>query len=179
MGKSLENIEPMAMTALAQFVRDEMERQRLSTYALAEKASALGDEFKVSHSTVHNLISEKWKFVQPTTIRAVARGLGVREEVLLDIARGKTAEAPAVLEGRSIVLPDTLWEVLEKDARRCRRSVEQQVEAILSVYFFGDADVNIKEVLLNEMRIASVKQQQQAKTAASDQPASARRRLQR
>lgn len=43
---------------------------------------------------------------------------------------------------RSIVLPAWLWQEVEKDARRCRRSITKQIEAILSVYY--DPQENIE-----------------------------------
>ena len=42
-----------------------------------------------------------------------------------------------------IALPRTLWEALERDAARCRRSVTRQVEAVLVAYFeLGSVELN-------------------------------------
>lgn len=44
---------------------------------------------------------------------------------------------------RLIQLPTKLWEAIDKDAKRCRRSVVKQVEAILLSYFeLEDVDLN-------------------------------------
>lgn len=46
---------------------------------------------------------------------------------------------------RSIILPQYLWDILDKDAKRCRRSATKQVEAILARYYNVEASVDLDE----------------------------------
>lgn len=43
---------------------------------------------------------------------------------------------------RSIRLPEFVWDALDADAERCRRSSQKQIEALLST-FYDIADVEI------------------------------------
>jgi hypothetical protein len=46
-------------------------------------------------------------------------------------------------KGRVLQLPKKLWEAIDEDAKRCRRSAVKQVEAILLSYFdLEDVDLN-------------------------------------
>lgn len=49
---------------------------------------------------------------------------------------------------RSIILPVYLWEVLDRDAKRCRRSATKQVEAILVRYYSLENNVELDEASL-------------------------------
>jgi hypothetical protein len=46
---------------------------------------------------------------------------------------------------RSIILPQFLWDILDRDAKRCRRSATKQVEAILVRYYNVEANVDLDE----------------------------------
>lgn len=46
---------------------------------------------------------------------------------------------------RSIILPVWLWEKIEKDAKRCRRSMNKQIEAVFAVFYGVESSVNIDE----------------------------------
>jgi len=46
---------------------------------------------------------------------------------------------------RSIILPMYVWDMVEKDAKRCRRSINKQIEAILVVFYGIESSVNIDE----------------------------------
>jgi hypothetical protein len=46
---------------------------------------------------------------------------------------------------RSVILPVYLWEVLDKDAKRCRRSATKQIEAILVRYYNLETDIGLDE----------------------------------
>lgn len=48
---------------------------------------------------------------------------------------------------RSIRLPEYVWEALDRDAERCRRSSQKQIEAIL-VSFYEIEDVEISPLKL-------------------------------
>lgn len=51
---------------------------------------------------------------------------------------------------RSIILPAYLWDVLDKDAKRCRRSATKQIEAMLVRYYRLEANVELDEEALIE-----------------------------
>ncbi len=46
---------------------------------------------------------------------------------------------------RSIHLPIWLWDELDKDAKRCKRSATKQLEAFLTLCFDPDADIEINK----------------------------------
>lgn len=49
---------------------------------------------------------------------------------------------------RSIILPMYLWDIVDKDAKRCRRSINKHIEAILVVYYGVESSVNLDEEAL-------------------------------
>lgn len=51
---------------------------------------------------------------------------------------------------RSIILPTYIWDALDKDAVRCRRSATKQIEAILVRYYDLDANVELDEEALSD-----------------------------
>lgn len=46
-------------------------------------------------------------------------------------------EDPSGKKGTTVRLPGALQNVLEEDAKRCKRSFTKQVEALLEAYYFG------------------------------------------
>lgn len=66
---------------------------------------------------------------------------------------------------RSIILPKWLWEKIEKDAKRCRRSVNKQIEAVFVVFYGVESSVNIDEDVLTSTRDATSRKSQLKKTA--------------
>lgn len=46
---------------------------------------------------------------------------------------------------RSIILPVYFWDLIEGDAKRCRRSINKQIEAVFAVYYGVESSVNIDE----------------------------------
>ena len=65
----------------------------------------------------------------------------------------------------SISLPQYLWDALEKDAKRCRRSVTKHIESILSLYYGLETSVNIDEDAVTAARDMTPHRQQQKKIA--------------
>ena len=55
---------------------------------------------------------------------------------------------------RSIRLPNELWEALDKEAVRCKRSATKQLKAILALYF-GDKAVEIDQSRIEFVRSRS------------------------
>lgn len=51
---------------------------------------------------------------------------------------------------RSIRLPNYIWEALDKDAQRCRRSPVRQLEAILVRYYELESNIEVDEEALNK-----------------------------
>lgn len=48
---------------------------------------------------------------------------------------------------RSIRLPEYLWDALDADAARCRRSSQKQIEALLvTLYGVGDVEINKQQL---------------------------------
>ncbi len=47
---------------------------------------------------------------------------------------------------RTVRLPEQYWEIIDAEARRCKRSGEKQLEALLSrVFGLGNVDIEIDE----------------------------------
>ena len=49
----------------------------------------------------------------------------------------------------SIILPAYLWEIIDRDAKRCRRSRNRQLEAMLVRYYSVESDVDLDETALS------------------------------
>lgn len=47
------------------------------------------------------------------------------------------------IKPRSINLPAWLWEALDNDAKRCKRSATKQIEALLTLCYDPGADIEI------------------------------------
>jgi hypothetical protein len=58
---------------------------------------------------------------------------------------GNKEERDEERKPRSINLPAWLWDELDKDARRCRRSTTKQLEAFLTLCYDSEVDMEIKE----------------------------------
>jgi hypothetical protein len=54
------------------------------------------------------------------------------------------------VQPRSIRLPQFVWEALDVDAARCRRSAVRQIEAILVRYYDLVADIELNEEKLSQ-----------------------------
>lgn len=68
-------------------------------------------------------------------------------------------------KSRSVELPIGLWDMVEKDAKRCRRSVTKQIEAILALYYRIESSVNIDEEVLTSTHDAESHKPRLKKTA--------------
>lgn len=55
------------------------------------------------------------------------------------------AAMPEDRKDKLVNLPNDVWDALDKEARRCRRSVTKQIEAIIVSYLRMD-DVDLKEM---------------------------------
>lgn len=53
---------------------------------------------------------------------------------------------------RSIRFPQKLWDAIDRDAKRCKRSAVKQMEAVLSAYYrINDSNIDIDR--LNEIQV--------------------------
>jgi len=126
-----------------------MEINKLSTYDVAKRATSAGPEYEIAHTTVWGVMTGKFKYAYPSTMKSLAQGLGVTEKALWDVAQGRAAPMPGyVLEPRSLTLPDEVWERIERGARRTRRSVEQYIEALAIAAEGGDVNIELSELAL-------------------------------
>src|SRR5262249_44627636 len=150
MGKSLEKLdEVMDMAALAAFIRHTMEKLKLSTYDVARRATSAGPEYEIAHTTVWGVMHGKFKYAYPSTMKALAQGLGVTEKELWDVAQGRAEPLPGyILEPRSLTLPDSTWSLIEQGAKRTRRSVEQYVEALAEAAAGGNVNIELRDRVL-------------------------------
>lgn len=55
---------------------------------------------------------------------------------------------------RSIVLPTWLWDEIDKDAKRCRRSTTKHLEALLVIAYGFESNVDFDEETLALARVA-------------------------
>lgn len=53
-------------------------------------------------------------------------------------------------KARTINLPAWLWEILEADSSRCKRSITKHVEAILECYYDPTANVELNRYALTQ-----------------------------
>lgn len=67
-------------------------------------------------------------------------------------AKAKAKERNEEPRKRSVILPEYLWEVIDKDADRCRRSATKQLEVILLRYYQLEANIELNEGSLAEAR---------------------------
>lgn len=67
-----------------------------------------------------------------------------------DRMKAEKAERNEESKPRTVNLPAWLWEAIEKDADRCRRSITKQVEAILVCYYDPEANLELNRHALTE-----------------------------
>lgn len=73
--------------ALAEYVRQKMNEQNLSTYDVERRSGG-----QITHGSVWNILNQRVKDVKASTLRALAKGLGITEEQIFAIARGKSTD---------------------------------------------------------------------------------------
>lgn len=67
-------------------------------------------------------------------------------DIMKEQAKSRNEEPKA----RTINLPTWLWDLAEKDADRCKRSITKQIEAILTCYYDPTANVELSRQALTE-----------------------------
>jgi hypothetical protein len=126
--------------------------EKLSVYTIAERSNGL-----ISQSTVHNILNlgvsvggqRITTSVSPRTIQGFSVALKIPEQTLQDVMLGRYEPSGAAPPTRTVdltvKLEDPLRELLEADAKRSLRTVEDQVNAIFKTYFKLQ-DVNITAI---------------------------------
>jgi len=66
----------------------------------------------------------------------------------------KTENQDDTPKTRSVVFPAWLWDAIDKDAKRCRRSTTKHLEALLVVAYGFEANVDFDEETLALARYA-------------------------
>jgi len=80
------------LQGLAAYVSEQMQRQNLSLHDVAKRSGG-----RISHATVGNILNVTSKEVKSSTLAGLAKGLGVPEDEIFAVARGKANE-PMTLE---------------------------------------------------------------------------------
>ena len=80
------------LQGLAAYVSEQMQRQNLSLHDVAKRSGG-----RISHATVANVVNATSKEVKASTLAGLAKGLGISEDEMVAIARGKANE-PMTLE---------------------------------------------------------------------------------
>jgi transcriptional regulator with XRE-family HTH domain len=80
------------LQGLAAYVSEKMQRQNLSLHDVAKRSGR-----RISHATVANVVNATSKEVKASTLAGLAKGLGVSEDEIVAVARGK-ANQPMTLE---------------------------------------------------------------------------------
>jgi transcriptional regulator with XRE-family HTH domain len=79
--------------SLAEYLREQMEGKGLSTYDVARRSGNL-----ITHQTVWSLLNAQGKDVKVGTLKALAKGLGISEDEIFAVARGKSVSGDLQLE---------------------------------------------------------------------------------
>lgn len=138
------------VAAFAEFIRGELERQRLSSYTIEERVKNSASGLKIDHSTVWRIANQRIPEIRSTSVAALAVGLGLPVEKLQDVLFSNKIEV-AESEVLEVTLPTNLFTKLSEQARLHRRSNEAEVEAILA-YVLSDEDVNIDAQKISRIR---------------------------
>ncbi len=78
---------------ISDFVRETIHEKSLSYRKVAERSGGL-----ITHSTVSDVVNERVKNLSSQTIAGLARGLGVTEQEIFDIVRGKNLNNESVVD---------------------------------------------------------------------------------
>jgi len=82
---SKQNVVSAQLQALSEFVRATMNEKGLNFRQVAERSGGL-----VSHTTVFDVVNLRSKDVKASTLRGLAKGLGVPEEEVFAVAQGNS-----------------------------------------------------------------------------------------
>jgi transcriptional regulator with XRE-family HTH domain len=83
--RSKQIVVSAQLQALSEFVRAVMNEKGLNYRQVAERSGGL-----ISHTTVFDVVNLRSKDVKATTLRGLAKGLGVSDDEIFSVARGKS-----------------------------------------------------------------------------------------
>ena len=124
------------LTALSEFVRAVMNEKDLNYRQVAERSGGL-----ISHTTVFDVVNLRSKDVKAKTLRGLAKGLGVPEDEIFSVARGKSpADDPdyknwkyaALFDDAKKLTPEqmrefeTLMEIARREVTRMLQEQERE-----------------------------------------------------
>lgn len=101
----------------------------------------------VSQGTASNIVNNRYKTVDASTVRGLAKAFEITEQELWDIANGVTPldDKPAY-ETREVNLPARLWRLIDGEARRKKRTWNGHLEAIFEGYFGGNPNIDLERL---------------------------------
>ena len=103
---SVQNLQE----ALATYVRQKMDEKNLSTYEVERRSG--GD---ITHGSVWNILNQRVTDVKARTLRALAKGLGVSEDELFAVARGKSLNGTEAFDSEISAMFRGLAELSDED----------------------------------------------------------------
>lgn len=114
------------LQGLAAYVSEKMQRQNLSLHDVAKRSGG-----RISHATVANIVNVASKEVKSSTLAGLAKGLGVSEDEIVAVARGKNNQ-PMTLE-RFVQELQTLGVEDFNPAKGMKQLTPSDMEEILAV----------------------------------------------
>lgn len=90
---AIHNVVTSKQPKISDYVRRIANEKGLSYRKIAEKSGGL-----ITHSTVSDVINERVKNLSSATITGLANGLGVTEQEIFDIVRGKISNNEIVID---------------------------------------------------------------------------------
>lgn len=120
------------LDALAVAVSAEMQRQKLNTYEVADRARKKG--YKIVHGTVWNVINQNVKEVKDKTIIALAHALDLPEQHLFDILRGIGSSGEVIENARFNTIAKGYGQLSEQEKQNLEpflTAIEQTINKAL------------------------------------------------
>jgi transcriptional regulator with XRE-family HTH domain len=115
---------------LQDFVRRMVDEKNLNYREVARRSRGL-----ISHSTVYDIINGRNTNPSITALQGLARGLGVTEEEVFAIARGKEPDEDAVIN-------EGLYRNYQKLSPQNRRLAKLQIAAIIDALAANEPDID-------------------------------------
>lgn len=137
-------VVPSIQLKFSDFVRSQLSQKNLSYRKVAEKSGGL-----ITHSTVGDVINEKVNTISVDLIIGLAKGIGITEQELFDVARGKS---PGVSQ-----IADERFGAIAKRYSLVSEANRQNLEPLISVleqtinHFIHDVKPDGKETLRSKV----------------------------
>lgn len=140
--KNLQQID-----RLAEWLRLKRQETGWSYPEIARRSGRL-----VSQGTAANVVNKRYDTVDSSTVKGLAKAFEITEQELWDIVNGVVDIKRSSLETREIMLPASLWRLIDSESHRVKRTWGQYLEALLLAYFGADVNLDLKR--LREIRKA-------------------------